>query len=85
MPRSTPEPEPVEPVVTAEDTREVAPDLPPADVAPEPEDEPDPQYDPETQIMGADGEVKAMPSGEWSAATTPSGNLKRSKGLLVEA
>jgi hypothetical protein len=70
-----------EPVEAVQDAPEPAPEAVEDDEA----DEPDPQYDPETQIMGADGEVKAMPSGPWTAAVTAKGNLRRSKGLLVEA
>lgn len=52
---------------------------------PEPEDEPDPKYDPETQVITEDGKVQDMPSGAWTAALTPAGNLRRKKGLLVLA
>lgn len=52
---------------------------------PTPAPEPESTYDPETQVATADGEVVAMPSGSWRAALTESGNLRRSKGLLVQA
>lgn len=60
-------------------------DLTAPEPEPEPVDEPDPQYDPETQVMTEDGEVRPMPTGAWTAALTPSGNLRRKKGLLVLA
>lgn len=65
----------------------VAADEPEAVVEPEPEpeDEADPKYDPNTQVITEDGKVQDMPTGSWSAALTPAGNLRRKKGLLVLA
>lgn len=43
----------------------------------------EPTYDPDTQVITEDGEVRDMPTGQWTAAVTDGGNLRRSKGLLV--
>lgn len=50
---------------------------------PEPAVQAEPEYDPETQVVNAEGDVVDMPTGQWTAALTEAGNLRRSKGLLV--
>lgn len=89
MPKNPPQDavEPLEPAPEVQETPEpVEPVLEAPEAAPEPEEEDEPgDLDPEAYIMGTDGEPKPMPSGEWTAAVTDKGNLRRSKGLLVEA